>query len=155
MTIQDLGSIGEFVAALATLATLVYLALQIRQNTRIVRSTAFQQVVDSFSQFSLAVGLNRDVSELFSRARQVSFSSLDPADQAQMRFLLRSYFRRAESVYFQSQQGTLEMESWEGIRESLKGMLRGGAVRDYWEENCETFNSRFRAFVESELLPPA
>jgi hypothetical protein len=34
VTIQDLGSIGEFVAAIATLATLVYLAVQIRQNTR-------------------------------------------------------------------------------------------------------------------------
>ena len=33
MTIQDLGSIGELVAAIATIATLVYLAIQIRQNT--------------------------------------------------------------------------------------------------------------------------
>ena len=33
MTIQDLGSIGELVAALATVATLAYLAIQIRQNT--------------------------------------------------------------------------------------------------------------------------
>lgn len=30
MTIQDLGSIGELVAALATLVTLVYLAIQVR-----------------------------------------------------------------------------------------------------------------------------
>jgi hypothetical protein len=33
VTIQDIGSIGELVAALATVATLAYLALQIRQNT--------------------------------------------------------------------------------------------------------------------------
>ena len=33
MTIQDLGSLGELIAALATLVTLVYLATQIRQNT--------------------------------------------------------------------------------------------------------------------------
>ena len=31
MDIQDLGSIGEFVAAIATLATLIYVALQIRK----------------------------------------------------------------------------------------------------------------------------
>ena len=30
MTIQDLGSIGELVAAIATIATLAYLAIQIR-----------------------------------------------------------------------------------------------------------------------------
>ncbi len=42
MTIQDLGSIGELVAAIATLATLGYLAVQIRQNTRSMRAAAFQ-----------------------------------------------------------------------------------------------------------------
>ena len=36
MNIQDLGSIGEFVAAIATIATLIYLALQIRQSSRSV-----------------------------------------------------------------------------------------------------------------------
>ena len=38
MTIQDLGSIGELVAAIATVATLAYLAIQIRQNTKSVRA---------------------------------------------------------------------------------------------------------------------
>ncbi len=38
MTVQDLGSIGELVAAIATIATLGYLAIQIRQNTRSVRA---------------------------------------------------------------------------------------------------------------------
>lgn len=34
MTIQDLGSIGELIAALATLVTLVYLATQVKQAKR-------------------------------------------------------------------------------------------------------------------------
>ena len=33
MTIQDLGALGEFFGSIAVLATLVYLALQTRQNT--------------------------------------------------------------------------------------------------------------------------
>ena len=37
MTIQDLGSIGE---PLADVATLFYLAVQIRQNTKAVRAAA-------------------------------------------------------------------------------------------------------------------
>ena len=43
MTIQDLGSIGELIAAIATVATLVYLAVQLKQNTRALRSQTFQQ----------------------------------------------------------------------------------------------------------------
>ena len=36
MTIQDLGSIGELVGAVATVATLIYLAVQIRQNSKVL-----------------------------------------------------------------------------------------------------------------------
>ena len=34
MTIIELGALGEFVGAIAVVATLIYLAVQIRQNTR-------------------------------------------------------------------------------------------------------------------------
>ena len=33
LTIQDLGALGELLGAVAVLATLIYLALQTRQNT--------------------------------------------------------------------------------------------------------------------------
>ncbi len=151
MTLQDLGSIGEFVAAIATLLTLIYLAAQIRQNTRAVRSTAFQQVVDSFSEISLAIGLNREVSEIFDRADK-GLSSLDSVEQRRHWSILLSFFRRAESVFFQSEQGTLQFESWEGIREFLRSVLQSQGARQFWDENSFAFNSRFRTFIESELL---
>ena len=44
MTIQDLGSLGELIAAVATVATLVYLAIQLKQNTLALRSQTFQPV---------------------------------------------------------------------------------------------------------------
>ena len=43
MTLQDLGNIGEFVGAIGVIASLVYLAVQIRQNTTSVRASTFQK----------------------------------------------------------------------------------------------------------------
>ena len=151
MTLQDLGNIGEFAAAIATLITLIYLAAQIRQNTRAVRSSAFQQVIDSFSAISLEIGLNREVSEILDRADN-DYSSLDSLQRRRHWSILLSLFRRAESVFFQSEQGTLQVESWEGIREFLRSVLQGQGGRQFWDENSFSFNSRFREFVESELL---
>ena len=39
MTLMELGALGEFVGAIAVVATLVYLAVQIRQNTRAMEET--------------------------------------------------------------------------------------------------------------------
>ena len=58
MTLQNLGSIGEFVTAIATLVTLVYVAVQIRQNTKMVRGATYQQVTAAHS--ALADQLIRD-----------------------------------------------------------------------------------------------
>jgi hypothetical protein len=151
VTLQDLGNIGEFVAAIATLITLIYLAAQIRQNTRAVRSSAFQQVVDSFSGISLEIGLNRELSEILDRGSN-GLSSLDSVERRRYWSVLLSFFRRAESVFFQSEQGTLQLESWEGIREFLRSVLQSQGAREFWDENSSAFNSRFRTFVDSELL---
>ena len=60
MTLEDLGNVGEFTAAIATLVTLVYLALQIRQNTRSVRSAAYQSAVASSVQLgTMLAGVRR------------------------------------------------------------------------------------------------
>ena len=63
ISIQDLGSIGEFVSSIAVLITLVYLAIQIRLNTRQLehhfKSTdlsTFTAIDESFSRFRMAVG---------------------------------------------------------------------------------------------------
>ena len=38
--LEDLGNLGEFVGGLAVIATLIYLALQIRQNSNLLRRAA-------------------------------------------------------------------------------------------------------------------
>lgn len=110
-----------------------------------------QQVVDSFSGISLEIGLNREVSEILDRAHN-DLASLDSLERRRHWSILLSLFRRAESVFFRSEQGTLQAESWEGIREFLRSVLEGQGAQQFWEENSSSFNSRFRTFVDSELL---
>ena len=59
MTLQDLGSIGELVGAAATVATLIYLAVQIRANTGAMRSAAAQSVHEAFGTWYRMLAANR------------------------------------------------------------------------------------------------
>ena len=81
MSIQDLGSIGEFVAAIATILTLLYLALQIRQSTSVARSAATQEVLNSHRLLIRdLLTLNPEVEVIFVRGID-SFVSLDPDEK--------------------------------------------------------------------------
>ena len=42
MTLEDLGNLGEFLGSLAVVASFIYLAIQVRQNTAPIRAGAAQ-----------------------------------------------------------------------------------------------------------------
>ena len=46
MTIEDLGNLGDLIAAIATVATLIYLAQQIRKNSKSVEGASIQAILE-------------------------------------------------------------------------------------------------------------
>ena len=60
MSLEDLGNIGEFVAAVAVVVSLIYLAVQIRQNTRQVdvNTTALQRAAFDQATACFSIGIS-------------------------------------------------------------------------------------------------
>ena len=68
MSFEDLGNLGELVAAIATVATLGYLALQLKQNTKALRSQTFQQSSMDMSLTANAISSNGELAEIVVKA---------------------------------------------------------------------------------------
>ena len=49
MTLQDLGDLGDLIGGIAVVITLIYLAVQIRQNTALITAQTVQASVDATS----------------------------------------------------------------------------------------------------------
>lgn len=79
MTIQDLGSIGELIAAIATVATLAYLAVQIRQNTLSNRDANVRTTHDMILRVNSAVIDNPEMADLL-LCGSAGPENLDPAE---------------------------------------------------------------------------
>ena len=77
MNIQDLGSIGELVAALATLLTLGYLAIQLKQNTSALKSQTFQQSSMDMSLTANSVSSDGELAKIIIKAEN-GMASLNP-----------------------------------------------------------------------------
>ena len=52
MLLDDLGNVGEFLGSIAVVVSLLYLAVQIRQNTRSVRAAVYQEFTRESSQLA-------------------------------------------------------------------------------------------------------
>jgi hypothetical protein len=132
MSLQNLGDLGEAIGGLAVLVTLVYLAIQTRQNTKAVQAASFQQVVDSFAEVTLVLAQHPDIAAVIFKG-QTAPESLTPLEEMRYGMFLTSFCRRAESMFFQSQQGTLQRETWLGIQDSIGRTLSGQWPTAWWE----------------------
>jgi len=104
MNPEDLGNVGEFVAAIATIATLIYLAIQIRQNTAAVRSSTHQQQVDTTFAIHTNVSNDPDLAKLITKANS-NFSSLDDSQQLQLLYFYTNYFNMWHFQYTNMRKG--------------------------------------------------
>ena len=150
MTIQDLGSIGELVAAIATVATLVYLAVQIRQNTQALRGTFHDSSVARAQGWFLAIASDRDLSSIYHRVLQGD----ELTDEEENRFhLLMSYFLLGtETAYYQHTRGNADPQLWQGQLARLRLVLSRPGFRTWWDDNSRPrLTDSFESLIELEL----
>jgi hypothetical protein len=147
MSLGEWASIASVVSALSLVVSVIYVSIQIRHNTRAVRASAFQQVVDSFAGISMDIAKDKGLVDLYLRASQ-EFASLSALERAQYSLMLLSFLRRAENVYFQTEIHLLQTEHWSGIRDSIKAIVAPPGARVCWKEIKSRLNPEFRAFID-------
>ena len=55
MNWEVIGAVSELIGALAVIASLVYLAYQVRQHTRVIQSSSFQATTDSLNHINMTI----------------------------------------------------------------------------------------------------
>jgi hypothetical protein len=130
--------------------SVLYLAIQVRQNTRSIRASTYQAFSESFRDFrALLVGDER-LGALWGRGL-ASRSELPPPERAQFDALLMNFLRAVEVSFYQSANGLLDAAFYEGwLDEALVIWRRPGAL-EWWSENARFFNPDFRAVWQRRL----
>ena len=148
MTLEELGSIGELVAALATVATLAYLALQIRQNTKQMRDNAralrlgeVRAATDGEIEFRRLLLADPELDGVFERG--IRGESLDHDQLRRFEHALMEYSLRSQGRWYLVQQSVLTDEYWERVSGFHIDYLQSAASQRWWSENAKRFDPRF------------
>ena len=147
MNWDAIAAISQVVAAIGVIISLIHLAAQIRNNTREVRSASFNAVTEAFNQFNLLVGQNAEVASLILRGWN-DYGQLDGVEELRFDLLMLGLFRVHESVFYQSNRGTMERDLRDAENRSLVSLLSQPGVRDWWHDNPYSLTLEFRAHIE-------
>lgn len=149
---EAIGAIGEILGALAVVATLGYLAGQIRQNTRASQASAHQSLTEAAATMNAMVARDSEVARLWSVAFEGGLASLEEGDRVRFNFIVGQWFLAFESVYIQHELETLQEDFFSAKMENLKNMLKGPGVREAWKRSEKEYTLGFREYVGQNLL---
>ena len=161
-TIQMLGSLGEFVGAIAVVATLVYLAIQVRhskeamqantksldESQRLAVAQAYQARTDMQHEALIRQIDSPYLPEIILKAREEgSLEALTAEETFRLRSFYQATFIRLDDIHFQYQHGFLEEELW---RSTMQGVVKGTAPM--WQKlGLVAMRPAFRQEVERIL----
>ncbi len=146
-TLQDLGSLGEFVGALGVVISLVYLARQMRQNTTSVRAASFNSMTENSLRLLEPSFREADFADFLHRAQQDP-SSLSPMELVRWDAYMTAVYRHFGNLVYQYRVGALDRQMWQSYRETLKKHLSIPSWQTWFEENKGIFSTSLVEHVE-------
>jgi hypothetical protein len=146
--LETINAIAQLVAALGVIASLFYLAAQIRQNTKSQRSV----VVDSLTGSLIALLGPQATDPALTRAFAAAVEDWHGAseeDRLRAVAVLFMIFKLFENAWFQLGQGTLDHEQWQGWDLYIRAYYHRPGVKTWWSLRRGMFAVGFRDYVEA------
>ena len=147
MTLNELGSLGEFISGLAVVVTLVYLALQIRHNTRAVRSSMHQDMVESTLRIAESMSDNPDVGRIVLKANE-DYDNLTKEEFVRFEAYAERVFGNFESVFYSYRNSMIEQDLWESWEASYLADISRTAMRRFWHEDRPMHLRDYMEFID-------
>ena len=140
--------ISEVIAAFALVASLVFVGIQISQNTKTTKIATSTATIGNWIDISRDFSLNGEMSELWVRGED--WEALSQIDHQRLVAWLNAAFRSLELSYLHWIDGNLDERLWHGTQSTLQGWIAGVQPRAAWEEMMRDASSPvFATYVDS------
>lgn len=148
MTLSDLASLGNLVGGIAVLASLAYLALQVRQNTKHTRALIYTNRATRVEDFNLRMCHASDTTLDSCLAGGRADSNMNEAQLLRFYSFCRASFFDAQDTFRQHQEGLLSRDAYDGLVAIMKSRFSEPGMRAGWAVQRDTFSSEFRTFMD-------
>ena len=154
LNIQEIAAIAEIIGAVAVVVSLIYLAIQIRQNTkqieehtRAVRAAALHASLSYGLDTRISVFSSGDVASIYARGLE-NPGSLDKMEIERFRLMMASIVDTFLNMYSQTKMSGFSPETWEGQAISARRVLGTNGGRWFWSVYGSEYNESFRREVD-------
>ncbi len=153
MNWEAIGAIGEVLGAVGVITTLVYLSIQLRQNTKALQSSSWRAVQDAEQRFDEFLSRDHHLLNLWVKGRINGIDSFDDeAEKFQFLLIGKQLIDQVQTHHYQYENGMIEPEWWQSWVTQLGEELEFPGFREVLIQRRPHLRPSFRKFVDDELL---
>jgi hypothetical protein len=151
--LDALGNIGDFLGGVGVVVTLLYLAVQIRQNTRSSRTESYQAAVSSVSDQTFNLWMNPESARVF-QVGMFDLEALSPFERNQFTGFMSAMVRNHENIHYQYVSGAIDQSLWLGWEWRIAMTFSLPGVQTWWIDQKKAYSKEFQALIDNlELVP--
>ena len=146
MNWDAIGAVGEVIGAIAVVVTLLFVARDIRQNSRSLSIAALRDTTAQWNHWSNMIASSSDLAEIVAKGNR-AFSTLSESEKLRYGAYAQSFFDNVES--FRSLVVDHKAEKDLDVLVSIvqrRIVIPGFA--DWWSENTADYDADFVAWID-------
>jgi hypothetical protein len=148
MDLEIIQSIAEIAGGLATVITLIYLALQVRENTAASKRATLDGYVDRLARWMTSLRENQEIIAIYLEGN-LAFNDLDRDKKLRYHLLMSEMFSYCESALGHSEVNGLKKETRDATQRMILRHLSQPGAAQWWEgHGRKTCAKDFSDFVD-------
>ena len=153
MNWEEIEAISELVGAIGVVVTLIYLAFQIRRNTKAIRLDTAHDIMEEIRSIYALMAEHDELAALVHKAA-TDHESIDGAEKVRWYALNMNFLRAVENAYIQWTEGVLDSRVWVGVKQQTMDYTRLPGFQEFWSNRRHWFAKSFQRFFEREIINP-
>ena len=147
MSWEMLSAIGQLIAVLIGIPSLIYLAIQIRNQGKESQRAAASMLMAHWTDFRKSMSDNADLAAIHLRGLR-SFEELDPVEKLRFGSALGRLFVLSEGLYLFYLDGALPSELWKTFEQTTADLIAYPGTQAWWATRKHWHTARFRELVD-------
>ena len=147
MTLEVIYYVSQIVAVVGIFASLIFVGLQIRQNTKAIKATSHHAITDSFNAINNLILSDPKVARIM-RLTLAGSEEFNEDERISSNYMLLANMRIFETLYYQYKNGTLDKKLFDAELKTLKWVVTLPGWLAWWRVNPISLSDEYRAFID-------
>ncbi|MGB5377845.1 hypothetical protein [Muriicola sp.] len=148
--LKKLALLVEVLGGIGILISLVFVGIQLKENTKATRSSTATATIDTMTNWYVTMGTNAETSASFYRFLEDP-ESMTKEERLQHIYNFHGLFLAFQNSYYLSLEGTLDERIPKSLNQVIYGVKDQPGFKLYWKSRKSIFFEEYRGYVDDLL----